>query len=223
MPRRPRPKQSKTKTEPRNNRLVLIGVIALVAVAAAVILIITTSNRPRFAGVPNPDRNTMGDPNAPILIEEFSDFQCPYCALFFRETEPEIVEKYIKTGQARLTYIPYSFIGPESIAAAEAAYCAADQNKFWDYHFQLFSNQGGENSGAFSDNNLMRFAAEAGLNMPQFRECYNANKYAKEIEDNFNQGRERKVTFTPSFFVNGKGPLNGVEVIPEIEKALQGQ
>jgi protein-disulfide isomerase len=87
----------------------------------------------------------------------------------------------------------------------------------------LFSNQGAENSGAYSDNNLMRFGAQAGLNMQQFRECFNSNKFEQQVKDDFEKGRERKVISTPSFFVNGKGPLNSVEVIPEIEKALQGQ
>jgi protein-disulfide isomerase len=223
MPRRTRPQKSRSKSTANNKRLWLIGIIALVAIAAAVVIILLGNTAPRYTGVPNPDRNTMGDPQAPVLIEEYSDFQCPYCALFFRETEPELVEKYIATGKARLTYIPFSFLGSESLSAAEAAYCAADQNKFWNYHFILFSSQAAENSGVYAENNLMRYAAEAGLDMPQFRQCYNAGTHAQLVKENLAQGMERGVTSTPSFYVNGKGPFNVNALIAEVEKAVAGE
>ncbi len=75
--------------------------------------------------------NAMGDPNAPIKIEEFSDFQCPYCARFHEETESQIVNTYVTDGTVYFVYRSFGdFIGPESKAAAEAAYCAGDQNKY---------------------------------------------------------------------------------------------
>lgn len=225
MPRRNRPRTAAARpTNTRQSRRwIFIGAIAIVAVAVAGILIATSANAPKFGGVPSPDRLTMGSADAAVVIEEYSDFQCPYCALFFREQEPQIIEKYIQTGKARFTYVPYSFLGPESITAAEAAYCAADQNKFWNFHYVLFTNQGSENSGVYSDTNLNRYAAEAGLNMPQFRSCYSAGTYKQQVEDDFVKGKGLGVTGTPSFFVNGKGPFNSVEVLTEIEKALQGQ
>jgi protein-disulfide isomerase len=221
MPRRNRSRASaEPKSKRASNRWLFIGIIALVAIAAVVAIILTNNNPSQFAGVPYPDRTTMGDPKATVLIEEYSDFQCPYCALFFRENEPKIIEQYIKTGKARLTYIPYSFIGAESISAAEAAYCAADQNKFWDMQYVLFNKQGGENTGVYTTNKLYSYAAEAGLNMQQFRSCFDARTYKQQVQDDLAKGGKAGVTGTPTFFVNGKGPLNSVEVFTQIEAAL---
>ena len=225
MPKRnrPRPASNSKSTSARPTRWIAIGAIVLIAVVAVVAVILLNNNKSGFAGVPSPNGMSMGSADAPLLIEEYSDFQCPYCERFYREQEPKIIADYVETGKARLQYVPYSFIGPESVSAAEAAYCAADQNKFWEFHYQLFANQAAENSGAFSDANLNRYAASAGLNMPQFRDCYQANTYNQQVKDDVAKGLDRDVQVTPTFFVNGKGPFNSVEVFAEIEKALAGQ
>lgn len=223
MPKRNRPRPSSNpKSTARPTRWIAIGAIVLIAVVA-VVAVILLNNNSGFAGVPFPNGMTMGKTDAPVLIEEYSDFQCPYCERFYREQEPKIIADYVETGKARLQYVPYSFIGPESVSAAEAAYCAADQNKFWEFHYQLFNNQAAENSGAYSDANLNRYAASAGLNMSQFRACYQGNTYNQQVKDDVAKGLDRGVQGTPTFFVNGNGPFNSVEVFAEIEKALAGQ
>jgi protein-disulfide isomerase len=88
--------------------------------------------------------------DAPVVLVEFSDFQCPYCKKFTDEIEPAIMRDFVSTGKVLFKYVPYSFLddnspGRESKNAAEAAYCAGDQGKFWEYHDMLFTNQGGEN------------------------------------------------------------------------------
>ena len=90
---------------------------------------------------------TMGNPEAKIVVEEFSDFQCIACYRFWTNFEPEFIEKYVATGDVLFKYVPFSFIGNESFQAAEAAYCAEEQGRFWDYHDMLFLNWNGENAG----------------------------------------------------------------------------
>ena len=108
-----------------------------------------SQSRPQAQGL------SMGDPNAPVKVEEYGDFQCPACRIFHESQEGQLIEKYIKTGLVYFTYTPFSFIGDESVKAAEAAYCAADQGKFWEYHDMLYANQTAENKGDFADSRLM--------------------------------------------------------------------
>ncbi len=96
----------------------------------------------------------MGNKNAPVTIIEFADFQCPYCERWFKDVEPGIIKNYVNTGKAKLAFINYAILGQDSVAAAEGAYCANEQGKFWQYHDYLYSHQGQENSGWVSKTNL---------------------------------------------------------------------
>jgi protein-disulfide isomerase len=145
---------------------------------------------------------TMGDPNAPILVEVYSDFQCPYCKKFAAEVEPGIIKDFIATGKVYYKYIPYKVIGPESDAAASAAYCAGDQNKFWEYHDILFANQTGEEVGDFTDKRLLAFAEKISLDTASFKTCYTSNKYINQLQLDMNAGIKVKVDGTPSIYVN---------------------
>jgi protein-disulfide isomerase len=218
MPKRyPTRKPQLTKTLSR--RTLWIGSLVFVAVAIILILVLPKL----FDGkvkIPNPNGTNMGDANAPVKVEEYSDFQCPYCGIFALDAEPSIIEKYVATGKVYVTYVPFSFLGPESVRSAEAAYCAADQNKFWEFKEKLFLNQGAENAGVFSDARLERFAAESGLNMNSFRDCFSSGKFAQKVQDDLAGGKERGVQGTPYFFVNGGGPYPSTELEARIEAAL---
>ena len=222
MSKRTRNREQTTKKS-TNRNLLFIGLIVLAAVAVVSILIIISQSGGKAAAAarPNADGTSMGDPNAAVKVEEYSDFQCPYCGGFSKNVEPKIVEKYISTGKVHFTYIPYSFIGAE-LRAAEAAYCAADQNKFWQYHDVLFNDQGGENTGTFADDRLIVLAQQAGLKMTDFRPCFDNGKYTQKVKDDFAQGQQRGVTGTPYFFVNGKGPIDQNSLESSIEQALAG-
>ena len=146
--------------------------------------------------------NAMGDPNAPIMIEEFSDFQCPYCARFHEETESQLANTYVADGTVYFVYRSFGeFIGSESKAAAEAAYCAGDQGKFWEYHDILFANQNGENIGDFTDRRLQAFAEALSLDMTAFNDCFNSGKYADRVEQDRIDGTAAGVTGTPAFYI----------------------
>ena len=146
----------------------------------------------------------MGDPNAPVKVIEYSDFQCPYCLRFLNDTEQQIIDTYVTTGKVYFEYHSFgSFIGAESGRAAEAAYCASDQGKFWEMHDIIFSNQGAENSGALADNRLTAYAAKIGLDAGKFSDCFSSGKYASRVSQDGVDAQSAGVQATPSFVVNG--------------------
>ncbi len=171
--------------------------------------------------------NTMGDPNAPVKIVEYADFQCPYCLRYWQETEPQIIDNYVKTGKVYYEYRSVGdFIGPESGAAAQAAYCAGDQGKFWQYHDTLFSHWTGENVGDFADSKLTAFAAALGLDQAAFDSCLHSGKYASRLEQDVNNAKADGVQATPSFLINGtlmEGAQPYSAFQQAIEAALQGK
>lgn len=150
------------------------------------------------AGAPS-----LGDPNAPVTIVEFGDFQCPFCERYFSSNQPQLLNEYVNTGKARFVWKDYAFLGQESFWAAEAARCANDQGKFWQYHDYLYSHQGQENSGAFTKARLEGFAATLGLNTSQFNSCLTSDKYLSAVQAETQYGSTVGVQGTPATFVNG--------------------
>lgn len=206
-------KQKRRQSQARK-RYIWIGAVTIVAIAIVAVLIAINSGpagdvRPgKSLDRPQTNRNSMGDPNAPIKVEEFSDFQCPYCRLFADEEESSIVENYVKTGKVYFTYTPFSFLdgnatNGESKMAAQAAYCAADQGKFWEYHDVLFANQNAENNGDFANKRLFAFADSLGLDSGKFKSCLNGGTYRQQVLDDLARGRSLGVKATPTFIVNG--------------------
>lgn len=223
----------------RQARLQRIGIITVIAIGALLVAaaLIYPNLRPvgEVASAdsyerPMADANAMGDPNAPIRIEEFSDFQCPFCARFSDETERQIVETYVADGTVYFIYRSFgNFIGPESEAAAEAAYCAGDQNKYWEYHDIIFANQTGENVGAYSDRRLRAFAEELSLDMDAFNNCFNSGKYSDQVNQDRVDGTAAGVTGTPAFVltytVNGEEKtrfINGAQPFSEFQTQIEG-
>jgi protein-disulfide isomerase len=195
----------------RTKRTVTIVVVAAIAILIALVLILPQltpagdiaehplMNRPQVK------LNGMGDPNAPVKIIEYSDFQCPYCGKFTLDTEQQLIDAYIATGKVYFEYRSVgNFIGPESVRAAEAAYCAGDQNKFWEMHDIIFANQQGENEGHFSDKFLTALASKISLDIGTFSDCFTGGKYAAKVEQDGVDGRQAGVKGTPSFVINGK-------------------
>ncbi len=217
------------------NRWITIGLVVAGALLVAFALIapnlkpvgeiaVATSS-PR----PMANDNSMGDPNAPIKIEEFSDYQCPYCRRFSLETEPQLVETYIATGKVYFTYRSFGeFIGPESRAAAEAAYCAGEQNKYWEFHDILFANHTGENVGDYTDRRLLAFAETLDLDIGAFRSCFENGKYRQRVDQDYADGSAAGVQATPSFVltyvVNGEtrqSIIAGAYPFSEFQKQIE--
>ena len=196
--------KSRRKREQRRQQLVPIILVSLAAVILVVLLVLPNLLPKQINSRPLENGTNMGNPDAPVVVEEFADFQCPSCAYFFNDYEANIVKNYVATGKIYFKFIPFSFLGPESVAAAQAAYCANDQGKFWQYHDTLYVNQKGENQGWFSTARLVDFAKELNLDTTTFKDCLDSGKYEQKVQDDLDYGKQKGIDRTPSFLVNGR-------------------
>jgi protein-disulfide isomerase len=141
----------------------------------------------------------LGSASAPVTIIEFSDFQCSYCKRFWADTLPKLKEAYVDQGKVRFLYRHFAILGKHSEQAAQAAECAAEQGKFWEYHDQLFKNQGGL---AFTEAKLRQYAREIGLNSGGFDSCLAAGKHKEKVERETTAAAYLGGRGTPFFVVN---------------------
>lgn len=166
--------------------------------------------------------NTMSNPGAKVTIIEFSDFQCPFCGRYQQSVHPALLEQYVKSGQVNFVYKHSAFLGQESVWAAQAAECAADQGKFWEYHDLLFSRQNGENQGAFNKDKLSGFAKEMGLDMAKFDPCLTNDETLARVQADTQEGQAAGVRGTPTFFINGQA-LVGAQPLQAFQQVLTQQ
>ncbi len=145
------------------------------------------------------DEPAWGPADATIVIVEYSDFQCPYCKMFVENTYARLRQTH--GDRVRFVYrdFPLDSIHPRARPAAEAAQCAHEQGKFWEYHDLLFANQ-----QALEASDLKRYAQQLGLNMEQFNACVDTRKYQASVEADVQAGLRQNVTGTPTFFINGQ-------------------
>lgn len=199
--------------EQRRRRLYYGGAAigAIVIIALFVILRQLTAPSLEDVIVPEPlaapanaDGKAWGPADAPVLIEEYADFQCPFCGEFAKGVGQQLADFYAASGQVRFEYNNFAFIGNESVKAAEAAECANEQGMFWQYHDTLFANQRGENIGAFSNTMLKNFAVVIGLDEEAFNDCFDGGDYADVVRDEKAEAEDRAVQSTPTLFLNGE-------------------
>lgn len=145
----------------------------------------------------------LGNKNAKVTVVEFADFQCPFCEKLFTDVYPSLKKDFIDTGKIKFAFRDYAFLGQESTFAAEAARCANDQGKFWDFHDYLYTHQGSENSGTFAKDKLETIASTIGLDTQSFNQCLESDKYAKGVAEETKAGQDFGVSGTPGTFVNG--------------------
>jgi aldose sugar dehydrogenase len=143
----------------------------------------------------------LGSPEAPVIVVDFSDFQCPRCARYVKSTEPEIKKEYVETGKIALIFKHFPRLGEDSLSAALASECANEQGKFWEYHDALFQNQQGENSGWASKEKLKEFASEVRLDRQQFDSCLDSEKYKSHVDRDLALVKELDLQTTPSFLI----------------------
>ncbi len=143
----------------------------------------------------------LGDSNAPITILEWGDYQCTFCYKFHQNTLDTINDDFIKTGKVKLLFKDFPLNGPDSILAAEAAYCAEDQEKYWQYHNELYKNWGGEKTGWITRESLDRFAVTVDLDLVEFNTCLDEHKYQNRVITHHEFGKEIGIDATPSFLV----------------------
>jgi protein-disulfide isomerase len=234
--------ERRKKEQQKRLRLVLAILGGVVLLVLAVVAINSTTNKSKASTLgeivqitpvarPQADGNNMGDPNAKVKIVEYSDFQCPYCKEFADQTLQSIVDAYITTGKVYYTSRSMgNFVsqnigsgGTESRDAAEAAYCAADQGKFWEYSEAAFANWKGEEVGSFSSQRLNDIAQSLGLDMNKFSSCMKSHTHRNQVNQDYSDGLAAGVNATPSFLINGKlvsGALPFASFQQEIEAAL---
>jgi protein-disulfide isomerase len=141
----------------------------------------------------------LGSASAPVTIIEFSDFQCSFCKRFWADTLPKLRDAYIDQGKVRFVYRHFAILGKHSEQAALAAECAAEAGKFWEYHDQLFKNQGGL---AFTEAKLKQYAGDIGLNTGAFSTCLGTGKYKEKVERETAAAVYLGGRGTPFFIVN---------------------
>lgn len=176
----------------------------------------------------------LGNANAPVAFIEYGDYQCPFCGRFFSQVEPSLRTDYINTGKVKMVFRNFQFLGPESTAAGAAAYCAADQNKFWAYRDALYqakvnevaNNGGSENDGFFSRSLFLKLANQTGLDTATFTSCIDGNKYASKVEKDKADASAVGVNSTPTNYINGQQvlgaqPYTAFKAV--IDAALQGK
>jgi protein-disulfide isomerase len=172
--------------------------------------------RPPSVDVTYDASRVKGDPQAPVTIVEFSDFQCPFC----RKTEStlnDLLTKY--KGRVKLAYMDFPLLEIHSQAqkAAEAARCAGEQGKFWGYHDALYADQ-----TKLSEAELLTHARTMNLDEKSFQSCLTSGKFKSKVEADLEQGKKAGVAGTPGFFINGVF-LSGAQPLAEFEKIIDNQ
>lgn len=200
--------------------------------------------------IPNPDDGTLNPPaptaviadlmvggagklgsdTAPVVLIEYSDYQCPFCKNFFINTEKALVTKYVETGKLQIIYkdFPLSF-HPMAAPSANAARCAGDQGKYWEMHDKIFEETYKINPSAtsqYTNDDLKKWGADLGLNATTFNACVDNNTHGADVTANFNEGAANGVSGTPSFFLglrDGDGELIvGAQPLSSFEAAIDG-
>lgn len=250
MSKRQELREKKVKAE-RTQRILIVAGVLLIVVAFGLVLILPNLPQavgdvvvPEFQARPQAKFNAAGDPQAPVKMVVYSDFNCPHCAYFWQDgTEQKIMDAYVATGKVYFEYRSGGEFGRgpegESIRSAEAAYCAGDQGKFWEMHDLIFANQ--QNPEGFTNARLLAFAEKLELDMSAFKECFNSRQYQslatqdelRASEDistasNYTElvaaGQYSSNGFsTPSFLINGRlvpGAVPFETFQQEIEAAL---
>lgn len=238
------------KNTPKNNLSIPAAIIIVGLLIAGAIYFSSTSknispNNNKIAvttlsPIGDSDR-TLGNLNAKVALILYEDFQCPFCGAVSGLNTPliqslkqrdsswtpfvsEVINNYVKNGKVLLVYRDWAFLGTESIRAAEAARCAQDQNKFWEYHDYLYSHQNGENEGNFSDIKLKSFAKSLNLDTATFNQCFDENKYAQAIIDSKNEGIKAGVEGTPKGFIVKNGEIydtiDGAESFKTVQQKI---
>ena len=205
----------------RKRRLMLLGgvLVAAIAVIAVVVVISqsgtddpvsaeegTTQANTLFAGIPQTG-NVLGDPDAPVTIEEYVDLQCPFCQRFSQEGLPDVVKEYVKTGQAKIVLQTLTFIGADSERGARVAWAAAEQDKMFEFVENFYANQGEENSGYATEAYLKKIAGGVeGLDVQKALDGRDSAKVTSSLQGSQSSATKANVDSTPSFLV---GPSDG--------------
>ncbi|WP_067806726.1 DsbA family protein [Actinomadura formosensis] len=179
-----------------------------------------TAQLPDMARREAADPRAKGRPDAPVVMIEYADFQCPFCGKFARDTEPELAG-YIQDGTLRIEWRDFPIFGKESEAAARAGYAAGRQGRFWEFHDAAFAKDRKRNSGAFTEPKLVEMARRAGVpDLARFRADMNGREAAKAVQRDTDEGYDLGVPSTPAFIIN-KRPFLGAQPLGTFKAAIE--
>lgn len=204
--------RARRRQQETRNRIIVIAIVAIAAVVIAALVITTNLPQkvdsssisiPENMDFPQAEGNALGDPGAPVKVQEFFDFNCSHCLIYATTQESEIISKYVATGKVYYVDYVYAFMAQTSATAAEAAYCAMDQGKYWEYKKTLFHNASLGNADAYNDEHLLAYADLLGLDKDAFNKCLADDTYQNRTNENMTYGQSLGVTGTPTFLVNG--------------------
>lgn len=165
------------------------------------------------------DDPVLGNPNAPIALTIFGDFQCHFCRKLELEIKPQIIEKYVKTGKVKIIARDFPFLDDNSVLAAEAADCALEQNKYWEFSYALHKGQDDGEIMSITPDALKETAANLNLETDKFNKCLDSNQYFNEVNKDFEDGKVLGIAGTPTSFIN-KEVINGAEPFSEFAKVI---
>lgn len=185
------------------------------AMAAAAPLPVTDSGPP--------PSYVMGSDSAPVVVDDYSDFECPFCAELSILTEPDIRTHYIQTGIVRWRFHdrPLISIHPRTMIAHEAAACAAEQNKFWPMHDQIYFHQSEWVDGRNPEGKLRSYASSLGLDMGRYDQCIKSHRYDARIRASAAQASALGIESTPTLFINGKPFAGHANVYDDLKAAIE--
>jgi protein-disulfide isomerase len=148
---------------------------------------------------------SQGNANAPLVLMEFADFQCPACGQFARFSKP-LVKDYMDNGTVRFVWYDFPLVQlhKNAVLASRAGRCANEQNQFWAFHDVVFTNQSRWSESDDAADHFAEYAEQAGLDGGAFNQCLRSEKYQKEVSESFQLGTTLGVSGTPTLFLNGK-------------------
>jgi protein-disulfide isomerase len=166
------------------------------------------------------DPMALGEVDAPVVMVAFSEFQCPFCGKFARDTEPGLVEKYVEEGTLRIEWRDFPYLGPESAVAARGGRAAAAQDRFWEFEEAMYADQLPPNSGNLDEAYLVGIAKDVGLDVDRFRADLASQESEKAVQQDFAAGQAIGVTGTPAFVINGV-PVIGAQPAEVFEETIE--
>ena len=168
------------------------------------------------------DDPILGDKNAKLTIVEFSDYQCPSCEKFWSKILPQLKLQYINTGKVKLVYrdLPLESIHPNARSAAEAANCAGEQSKYFEFHDKLFENQ--QEWASVGIPSFNKYAQEIGLDVNKFSDCINSKKYKDEITNDLRDAASVGARGTP-YFIIGNQTVVGAQPFSNFQAIIESQ
>ena len=230
-------KQERQKRQRQKRIITLVTIIGIALILIGMVIVPTVRTSLDPVGdfdqvtpeiIPLADGTAIGDPESPVKVEVFEDFKCSACKNYTENIEPLIINNHASKGEIYYVIYNYPFLDDESPTkdsdrAAIASQCAAEQNRFWDFHKILYANLS-YTPNEFSEKRMFAFAESLDLDMEKFTECYEENSVQSIIDENLKLGPQMGVTGTPSVFVNGVNIKPGfVPTYEEIKAAIEAE